>query len=319
VGAIPMNGDDEQLFWIDGQPKPATDNDMNWAIDYIVGPDYLNVMGIPLLRGRFLSPQDTAHSAPVVVVDEVFARKYFPDQDAIGKHINVNHGVAKAEIVGVVGHVKQWGLDLDDSHSLRAQFYIPVLQMPDAFIGGGTPGFGMLVRSDGSVPEAAVFEALRQTSARMDNQQVIFGAETMDAIIADSMAQRRFSMMLLGTFAALALILSSIGIYGVISYLVARRTHEIGIRMALGANRAEVAQLILRDGMRLALAGIGIGVVCALGLTRLMANMLYGVSPTDPVTFVAISVLLLVVATAASYLPARRAMGVDPIVALRYD
>ena len=153
----------------------------------------------------------------------------------------------------------------------------------------------------------------------MSSEQVIYGFQTMNEIISQSLAARRFSMILLGAFAALALVLSSVGIYGVISYLVARRTQEIGIRMALGADRADVVRMVLRDGMRLALLGVAIGIVAALGLTRLMAKMLYGVSPTDPLTFLAISVLLLLIAMAACYIPARRAMCVEPVIALRYD
>jgi ABC-type antimicrobial peptide transport system permease subunit len=156
-------------------------------------------------------------------------------------------------------------------------------------------------------------------SRQMSNEQVVFGAETMNDIISLSLAQRRFAMILLATFAGLAFILSTIGIYGVIAYLVAGRTREIGIRMALGADRRAVARLVLRGAVKLALLGVLIGFVSAVALTRLMANMLYGVSPTDPLTYLAISVLLLLVALAASYIPARRAMRVDPVIALRYD
>jgi putative ABC transport system permease protein len=318
-GAIPMDWDDEMVFWPTGQPKPASENDMNWAIDYIIGPDYLKVMGIPLQRGRFLTHQDNEHSPVAVVVDDVFARTYFPGQDPIGKRINLNEWAAPAEIVGIVGHVRQWGLDADDSRPLRAQLYLHCLQMPDSFMSGNFTGTRILLRTDGTVPASQVFDSVRRMSREMSSEQVIYGAQTMDQIISESLAARRFSMILLGTFAALALVLSSVGIYGVISYLVARRIQEIGIRMALGADRADVMHLVLRDGMRLALAGVGIGVVCAFAVTRLMAKMLYGVTATDPLTFVAVAALLLLVAMAACYLPARRAMRVDPVIALRYD
>jgi predicted permease len=317
-GAVPMSGDDELLFWLDGQPKPASEDDMNWAIDYIVGPDYLKVMGIPLQRGRFFTAQDDERSPRVIVIDDVFARKYFPNQYPVGKSINLNGG-PQAEIVGVVGHVKQWGLDLDDTHSLRAQFYIPCMQMPDGFVASAPSGSGVLVRTDGTAPAAEVFASIRRMSEQMSGQQVIYGEQTMDEIISDSFAARRFLMILLVTFAALALVLSSVGIYGVISYLVARRTQEIGIRMALGADRADVARLVLRDGMRLASIGVGIGLVGAFTLTRLMAKWLFGVSATDPLTFLSLSFVLLLVATMACYLPARRAMRVDPMLALRCD
>jgi predicted permease len=318
-GAVPMDGDDEYLFWPAGQPKPATDNDMGWAIDYIVGPDYLKVMGTPLLRGRFLTPQDNEHSPRVVVVDDVFARRYFPGQNPIGQRINLRDWATPVEIVGVTGHVKQWGLDSDDTHSLRAQFYLAGMQMPDDFMAGNFSGTRVLLRTSGAVPASQVFDSIRRMSQQMSSEQVIFGAQTMNQIISESLAARRFSMILLGTFAALALVLSSVGIYGVISYLVARRIQEIGIRMALGADRADVVRLVLRDGMKLAFTGVGIGILCALALTRLMARMLYGVTATDPITFFAVAILLLLVAMAACYLPARRAMRVDPVIALRYD
>lgn len=318
-GAIPMDWDDEMVFWPTGQPKPASENDMNWAIDYIIGPDYLKVMGIPLQRGRFLTPQDNEHSPVAVVIDDVFARTYFPGQDPIGKRINLNEWAAPAEIVGIVGHVRQWGLDADNSRPLRAQLYLHCLQMPDSFMSGSFTGTRILLRIDGTVPASQVFDSVRHMSREMSSEQVIYGAQTMDQIISESLAARRFSMILLGAFAALALVLSSVGIYGVISYLVARRIQEIGIRMALGADRADVMHLVLRDGMRLALAGVGIGVVCAFAVTRLMTKMLYGVTATDPLTFVAVAALLLLVAMAACYLPARRAMRVDPVIALRYD
>ena len=318
-GAVPMDSDDELRFWPAGQPKPASENDMGWAIDYIVGSEYLRVMGTPLQRGRFFTSQDKEHSPVVVVVDDVFARRYFPGQDPIGQRINLQEWTAPAEIVGVTAHVKQWGLDSDDTHSLRAQFYLACMQMPDDFMAGNFSGTRVLLRTDGTVPASEVFDSIRRMSREMSNEQVIFGAQTMEQIISESLAARRFSMILLGTFAALALMLSSVGIYGVISYLVARRTQEIGVRMALGANRADVVRLVLRDGMKLAFAGVGVGILCALALTRLMAKMLYGVTATDPLTFLAVAVLLLIVAMVACCLPARRAMRVDPVIALRYD
>jgi ABC-type antimicrobial peptide transport system permease subunit len=252
------------------------------------------------------------------VVDEVFARTYFPERDPVGKRITLNNGNSQVEIVGVVGHVKQWGLDLDDTHSLRAQFYIPAMQMPDAFMQGAS-ATAMLVRMDKTVPRSDVLEAIRRELGGPNSQQVIFGTQTMTSVISGTMAQRRFAMILLGAFATLALVLSSVGIYGVISYVVARRTQEIGIRMALGAKRSDIVSMVLMDGTKIVLAGVLVGIVAALGLTRLMSRMLYGVSATDPATFFAISALLLLVALAACCAPAFRAMRVDPVVALRYD
>jgi predicted permease len=316
-GAVPISTDDENLFWIDGQPKPGNENEMNWAIDYIVEPDYLKVMGIPLQRGRFLTPEDDEHSPQVVVIDDVFARKFFPNQDPIGKRINLNHENGKAEIVGVVGHVKQWGLDLDDTHALRAEFYRACMQMPDDFIAMASSGTGVVVRAAADAPR--LFDSIRHTSEQMNSQQVIYGAQTMDSIISDSLAARRFSMILLGAFAALALMLAAIGIYGVISYAVGQRTHEIGVRVALGAKPMDISRLILGAGGKLTLAGMGLGLAAAFGLTRLMSGLLYGIRATDPLTFVAVGLLLSLVALAACYIPARRATKVDPMVALRYE
>ncbi len=316
-GAVPLSGDDEQLFWLEGQPKPANENDMNWAIDYIVEPGYLKAMGIPLLRGRFFTVQDNEHSPLVVVVDEVFAQKYFPNQNAIGRRINLAVSNHLAEIVGVVGHVKQWGLAQDDQQPLRSDLYIPCMQMPDDFIAMVPSGSAVVVRSEGNSP--GLLDSIRHVNAQMSNQQVIFGAQTMDSLISDSMASRRFSMILLVVFAVLALLLASVGIYGVISYVVGQSTNEIGIRIALGARPRDILRLILGRGGKLAGLGVAIGLAAALGLTRLMASLLYGVSAADPPTFAGVAVLLTMVALAACYIPARRAAKVDPIVALRYE
>jgi predicted permease len=316
-GALPLSGDDEQLFWLEGQPKPANKNDMNWAIDYIVEPGYLKALGIPLLRGRFFTAQDNEHTPLVVVVDEVFARKYFPGQNPVGKRIHIDRFDRPAEIVGMVGHVKQWGLDTDDQQSLRSGLYIPCMQMPDDFVAMTPMGSGVVVRSEGN--SAGLLDSIRRMNAQMSSQQVIFDTQTMESHISDSMASRRFSMILLVIFAVLALLLASLGIYGVISYIAGQRTNEIGLRMALGAHQRDILLLILGRGGKLAALGVAIGLAAALGLTRLMASLLFGVGATDPVTFAGVALLLTVVALAACYIPARRAAKVDPIVALRYE
>ena len=315
-GSVPMAGDDEQTFWFEGQPKPANPNDRSWAIDYIVEPGYLKAMEIPLLRGRFFTGQDNEHSPRVVVVDDVFARKYFPNENPLGKRI-LRDDASPEEIVGVVGHVKQWGLDADDTEKLRAQIYIPCMQMPDAFITMQASGSTVIIRSHQA--GTGLLDSIRHASQQISNEQIIFNPQTMDQIIADSLAERRFSMILFGAFAALALLLASVGIYGVISHVVGQRTHEIGIRMALGARRLDVLRLILVGAGRVALIGVALGLVCALSLTSLLANRLYGVSPQDPITFVAVPSILIAVALLASYLPARRATKVDPMTALRYE
>ena len=286
---------------------------MNWAVKYVVDPDYLKVMEIRLGRGRFFTPQDNEHAPSVAVIDEALARKYFGNDDPIGKRIrmkeNEEMGDGTTEIVGVVDHVNQWGL-ASDAQNLQAQIYLPAMQMTDSFTVLVSYGTTAVVRYAGSAP--GIIDSIRNTSRKMNSEQVVYGEQTMDAIISDSISDRKFSMVLLGTFAALALLLSSIGIYGVISYLIGERTHEIGIRMALGAQRKDVLALVLSEGVRLTLIGAAIGIAAALGLTRLMANLLYGVSATDPLTFAAVPIVLLGVAMLACYIPARRAMRSIP-------
>jgi len=202
-GAVPLGDDDERTFWLEGQPKPASQDDMSWAINYIVEPGYLKAMEIPLLRGRFFTDQDNEHSPPVVVVDDVFARKFFPNENPIGKRIISGNFADPAQIVGVVGHVKQWGLDMDDTQKLRAQFYISCMQMPDSFVAMQSSGSALIVRSNQA--GTGLLDSIRHASQQISNQQIIFGPQTMDQIIADSLAERRFSMILFGVFAALAL------------------------------------------------------------------------------------------------------------------
>jgi predicted permease len=316
-GGLPMEGEDDTLFWLDGQPKPANTSGMNGTISYNVGPDYLRVMGIPLLRGRFFTSHDDEKAPYVGVIDDVFAKKYFPGQNPIGKRILLDGDDRKLEIVGVVGHVKQWGLDADDTFPLRVQLYTAWAQTPDEFTRLAPSGVDEIVRYKGDLTN--VTDAIRRTIAQMSNEQMIYNPGTMESAISDSLGQRRFAMVLLAAFAALALLLASIGIYGVIAYIVGQRTQEIGIRMALGAHRIDVLRLMLWEGMRLALIGVGIGIASGLALTQLMGKMLYGVSAADPITFSAVATLLMVVALAACYFPARKAARTNPMQALRSE
>ena len=315
-GSLPMEGDSELPFWLEGQPKPASDNDMSMALFYLVDPPYLKAMGIPLRRGRFLNEHDDEHAPMVMAIDETFARKFFPHEDPIGKRVNIEL-IGQAEIVGVVGHVKHWGLDSDARAPIQAQFYLPFLQLPDKFMPLVVKGADFVLRS--TKESGALGDEIHRAIGQVDSEHAMFGVRTMDEIISRSLAARRFSTVVLDVFAALALLLSAIGIYGVIAYLVGQRTHEIGLRMALGAQRKDVLRLILGQGARIALVGVGIGLAAAVGLTRLMTKMLYGVSATDPATFAGVALLLVSVALLACYIPARRAMQVDPIVALRYE
>ena len=235
---------------------------------------------------------------------------------SIGQRVNLDILNTKAEIVGVVGHVKQFGLAGDSTSPIQSQCYFSVYQIPDKFMSMAAD-VGIAVRTAGTPP--AQVGAIRHALNQINGDLVIYRPQTMGGIISDSLAERRFSMILLGTFATLALFMSCVGIYGVISHLATQRTHEIGIRMALGAERRDVLRMVLGEGAKMTLLGVAIGLVAAFGLTRLLAAMLFGVSSHDPLTFAGVSGLLTLVALAACYIPARRAMKVDPMVALRYE
>jgi predicted permease len=314
--ASPLQSEDDLFFWLEGQPKPASHSEMNMALFYSVEPGYLPAMGIQLKRGRFFTEQDDERSAPVAVIDEAFAHKYFGDEDPLGRGVYLDGPPQPWQIVGVVGHVKQWSLNSDETDGLQAQLYLPFRAQPDNNL---PTGAGVVVRSIGGGSGPELLNGIRQVVASQSKQNVISDPQTMNQVIADSLAQQRFSMILLGAFAAVALFLASLGIYGVISYLVGQRTHELGIRLALGAQRQDVLRLVLGHGMKMALAGVALGLIVALGLTRLISKMLYGVSATDPATFVVITLLLLTVALLACFIPAWRATQVDPLVALRNE
>jgi predicted permease len=317
LGSRPMIHDSSLPFWIEGQPKPANDNEMHQAMFYLVEAGFEQAMGITLDRGRFVTPQDNEYSPVVIVIDDVFARIWFPHENPIGKRVHLEQFNVPAEIVGVVGHVKQWGLGTDQKSAVEAQFYYPFMQLPEKVMPLAADAVAVVLRTAGD-PDA-VMGLVRRAVEQIDPRDVIYGVQTLDDVIAGSFAARRLSMILLGIFAALALILSCIGIYGVISYVVGQRTHEIGVRMALGAQRRDVMRLVLGEGAKMAFVGVAVGIAAALGLTRLMANELFGVTAQDPLTFAAVAVVLMLVALLACYLPARRAVCVDPMVALRYE
>jgi predicted permease len=322
-GAHPMQGDDEEPFWIAGRPRPPRQSDLPMALQYVVEPDYFKAMQIQLKRGRLFSSSDAEHTPAVVVIDESFAAKFFPGEDPIGKFLDFNNDpsnaekVPNAQIVGVVAHVNQWGLDSDASFPLHAQMYLPFSQIPDKQLKQGGIAGDVFVRTQQHGNPS--FQTMRHRMLEISSGIVLFAPEDMQQTVANSISSKRFTMALLGVFAGLALLLASIGIYGVLSYLVGQRTQEIGVRMALGAQPADVLRMVLRDGARMTLLGVGIGVIAALLLTRLMTSLLFGVSPNDPLTFVAVAASLCLVSLIACYVPARRAMGVNPIIALRYQ
>ena len=320
-GATPMGSDDEEYFWYPDRPKPAHLSDLPMTLLYVAEPDYLRVMQIPLKRGRFFTPADNEHSAAVAVIDESFAEKFFPGSDPIGKYLDMNTNpadpdkVPNPQIIGVVGHVNQWGLDSDATSPLHAQLYLPFAQASDKDLQMRGLSGGVFFRH--KAQGAADLATIRNRIHEFNSELVIHNPEDMTKTVADSIEDKRFTMALLGVFALLALLLASIGIYGVLSYMVGQRTREIGVRMALGAQRVDVLSMVLRDGARMTVIGIGVGIAAAIGLTRLMASMLFGVKPFDPATFVSVSLLLSLVALFACYMPARKAMKVDPMEALR--
>ena len=283
-------------------------------IDYrMASPDYFRAMGMRMVKGRAFSERDKADAPGVVIINETTAARFFPNEDPIGKRIALSLPPDLREIVGVVADVRNYGLDAD----VKPEAYVPFLQNAPGYLSGVAAGMNIVVRTVHDPSSLAA--ALRAQVQALDKDQPISEISTMESQLAESIAQRRFNMMLLAVFAALALVLAAIGIYGVVTYTVAQRSHEMGIRMALGADRADILKLVLGHSMVTTLAGVGVGLLAALGLTRLISSLLYDVTPTDPLVFAGITSLLILVALVATYLPARRAMRVNPIVALRHE
>jgi len=305
---VPLTDFDVQLsFNIEGRPpyKPGEELVAEYTV---ASSDYFRAMNIPLQRGRELSENDTKGMPEVLVVTDAFVKRFFPGEDPIGRRL-VFDGPDKTprEIVGVVGDVKRKGLDAD----VQPEVYVSYLQRPDRRL-------NVLLKTD--LRDAGqLIQPARAAVKAFDSNQIIWRTHTLDQLLSTSVAPRRFNMLLLGIFAAVALVLAAVGLYGVMSYSVSWRTHEIGIRMALGAKRANVLRLVVRQGMTMALIGLAIGLVGAFSLSRVLKSLLYGVSSTDPLTFAIVSVVLLAVALLACLLPARRATRVDPLVALRTE
>ncbi|HVB87121.1 MAG TPA: ABC transporter permease [Candidatus Dormibacteraeota bacterium] len=278
-----------------------------------VSPGFIGTLGIPLLRGRTFTDADKQGAPLVGMVNAKLAKQYWPNEDPIGKRFMFGHPDPTSKsppkwitVVGVVGDTKLYGL----ANPSRLEVYVSSLQYPDS-------GMRLVVKS--RVDPASLISAIRAAVATIDKDQPIFAISTMNQLVSDSVATRRITLVLLGLFSALALVLAAIGIYGVISYSVAQRTHEIGIRMALGAQHTDVLRMVLKQGAKIAIAGVAIGVAASLGLMQLMSSLLFGVSAGDPLTFTGVAILLVLVALLACYIPARRALRVDPMVALRYE
>jgi putative ABC transport system permease protein len=327
ASGLPLGNNGWQTsFTVEGQPPPPK-NQVPLMEACLVTPDYFKTMGIPLIRGRYFNEQDDrSHLAGkdlssipernrdgaavnAIVIDEEFARRYWPNEDAVGKQIKLgtDNELPPITVVGVVGRVKMESLSQDSN---RVQGYFSYLQLPQS---------GMTVVVKGTSDPNQLLASVRQQVKSVDPDQPIYNIRSMQDIRAESIAPERLNLTLLSIFAGIALVLALVGIYGVMSYSVTQRTHEIGIRMAIGAQPRDVFRMILGQGMTLALIGVGLGLIGAFALTRLMATMLFGVEATDPVTFATIAVLLTTVALFACYLPGRRATKVNPMVSLRYE
>ncbi|MCU1267446.1 MAG: hypothetical protein JWM21_3764 [Acidobacteria bacterium] len=327
ASGLPLGNNGWQTgFVVDDRPRPPRDQTPLMEA-CLVTPDYFRAMSIPLKSGRYFTDRDDRSflagkdlskyndeekelaGVNSLIIDEEFARRFWPNEDAVGKRIKMgtDEKPFTLTVVGVVGRVKMEGLGQD---SKRVQGYFPFLQIPSA---------DMTVIVKGSAEPNQVVAAIRQQVKQIDPDQPIYSVRTMAEIRSESVAGERLNLTLLSLFAGIALVLAVVGIYGVMSYSVTQRTHEIGIRMAIGAQSRDVFKLIIGHGMTLALIGVGIGLVGAFGLTRLMASMLFGIEPTDPLTFVSIALLLTAVALVACYVPGRRATKVDPVVSLRYE
>ena len=310
VGAIshlPFGGRTlQQRFSIKGQSPLTAKNEA--VADYrVVTPSFFETLHIPLKKGRGFDEHDTAETPHVLVINEAFARTYFPGRDPIGARLEGDADFIKGEIVGVVGDVKHRGLDAE---ALPA-FYVSYRQSSTF------PIMNFLVRSQND--PASLTLSVQRALQTLDARGVVFNVRPFEDLVADSVTPRRFNLWLLGAFAVLAVVLALAGIYGTMSYAVAQRTRELGIRVALGAQRRDVLKLIVGEGMKLIVVGIGIGVLGAFALTRLMKSLLFAVSASDPLTFVVIAWLLMIIALLACWFPARRATKVDPSVALRYE
>jgi len=306
---LPWTGyQNEAGLKVEGKTFPP--DQMAQAQYHFISADYMRTIGAPLLSGCWFDPRDTRKSSPVILINQAMARKYWPGEDAVGKRITFGDSAGKDEdwmqVVGVIGDVK----DYPNSAKAEPAFYWPVTQQP-------YPEMSLAIRADKD--PLSLVETVRREVRALDREMPISEVKMLETVAAAAVAGRRFMLLLVSSFALTALALATIGIYGVTSYLVTHRTHEIGIRIALGANSFDVLKLALRQGMALALAGVGAGLAMAFAATRLMANLLYGVGATDPATFVAVPVFLIGVALAACYLPARSATKVDPMVALRSE
>ncbi len=306
VSTLPLGGiNNDTSFSIEGRPQPSPNQEpVAWYSS--VSSDYFRAMGMQLRAGRVLTERDEANSTQVVVINETMARRYFSNEDPLGKRIGNGEPDGWREIVGIVADVKHFGLNQD----ARPSMYLSIQQDP-------VRSLFIVVRSNSDPLDLAA--AVRGAVSSIDKNLAVANVKTMEQRLTESIAPQRFTLLLILIFSVLALLLAAAGIYGMMSYLVTQRTQEIGVRMALGARTTDVLRMVIRHGMILTMSGVAIGLVGAMALTRLMANLLFGVSAFDPITFAAVSFLLIAISLIACLLPARRASKVDPMIALRYE
>jgi predicted permease len=295
----------------------AQQQDQPMVLANCVSPDYLKVMGIALREGRFFSDQDRMGSEPVAVIDEVMAHKAFGSADPIGKHLWIGLGADPLRVVGVVGHVRYWGLAGDDQASIRAQMYYPFAQVPDQYMRRWSEVMSVAIRT-GVDPLSAV-EPLRGEVRGVTGDQVLYEVQTLEQLAAASLARQRFLLLLFGIFAGLALLLACIGIYGVLAYLTGQRVPEIGVRVALGASAGDVMWMVLRQSLIMIGVGVLVGAAGAFAAGRVLERLVEGMRPTGPLTFTTMIAILVTAALFASFLPARRASRIDPVKALRQE
>ena len=309
VNTLPLSTSNAtSAFTIEGGPAPAP-GEIPRTDFRIITPDYFQAMGIPLMKGRRFTEGDDEAAPDVVIINQALARRYFPDEDPISRRIRFGRPGSQGmwlEIVGIIGDVRHWDL----ISAPQAEAYVPLQQSPQR---------NMTVVLRAATDPTGLATAVRSEIQSVDPNQPVFNIKTMEEILARSLLPQTFPMALMAIFAGLALLLAAVGIYGVISYSISRRTHEIGIRMALGAQPRDIFKLVVGQGMVLTLAGVGVGLAASFALTRFLQSLLFGVSATDPATFAGVALLLAAVALLACYLPARRATKVDPMVALRYE
>jgi putative ABC transport system permease protein len=295
----------------------ASDDKQPIVLANSVTPDYLRVTGIPLRQGRFFTDNDREGTQSVAVIDDVMAQQAFPGQNPIGKHVWIGIGPDPVTVIGIVGHVRQWGLAADDQSPVRAQLYYPFAQVPDPLVRRWSELMSVAVRTN--IDPLSIVEPLRREVRGVTGDQVIYDIHTFEELASASIARQRFLLLLFGVFAAVALLLASVGIYGVLAYLTSQRVPEIGVRIALGATAAAVMWLILRQSLAMILAGIAIGAAAALAAGRLLIRLVEGVRTIEPLTFGIMISVLIASALFASFLPARRASRTDPMKALRQE